>query len=103
MGQFSSITGVVTLCAMFFGRFALNKWGWGPSALITPAVLLATGAAFFGFILAGDAISPMVAAIGTTPLMLAVIFGAAQNVLSKASKYSLFDPCKEARDTPASV
>jgi ATP:ADP antiporter, AAA family len=27
--------------------------------------------------------------------MLAVILGAAQNILSKSSKYSLFDPCKE--------
>lgn len=27
--------------------------------------------------------------------MLAVFFGAAQNILSKSSKYSLFDPCKE--------
>merc|ERR1711982_241985 len=32
---------------------------------------------------------------GTTPLMLAVLVGAAQNILSKSSKYSLFDPCKE--------
>ena len=27
--------------------------------------------------------------------MLAVILGAAQNIMSKSSKYSLFDPCKE--------
>jgi ATP:ADP antiporter, AAA family len=27
--------------------------------------------------------------------MLSVILGAAQNILSKSSKYSLFDPCKE--------
>ena len=27
--------------------------------------------------------------------MLAVIIGAAQNILSKGAKYSLFDPCKE--------
>ena len=33
--------------------------------------------------------------LGTTPLMLAVFIGAAQNILSKGAKYSLFDPCKE--------
>merc|ERR1739838_470333 len=37
----------------------------------------------------------MTAALGTTPLMLAVIVGAVQNILSKSAKYSLFDPCKE--------
>lgn len=40
-------------------------------------------------------VSPIAAALGTTPLMLAVLVGAAQNVMSKSSKYSLFDPCKE--------
>ena len=28
-------------------------------------------------------------------MMLAVFVGAAQNIVSKAAKYSLFDPCKE--------
>ena len=40
-------------------------------------------------------LDPMLAAIGLTPLMAAVLVGAAQNVFSKSSKYSLFDPCKE--------
>ncbi|KXZ44401.1 hypothetical protein GPECTOR_68g372 [Gonium pectorale] len=35
------------------------------------------------------------AAIGTTPLMAAVLVGSIQNVFSRAAKYSLFDPCKE--------
>jgi AAA family ATP:ADP antiporter len=39
--------------------------------------------------------APVAALIGTTPLMLAVLLGAAQNILSKSAKYSLFDPCKE--------
>ena len=33
--------------------------------------------------------------LGTTPLMLAVMIGALQNILSKGAKYALFDPCKE--------
>ena len=33
--------------------------------------------------------------LGTTPLMLAVFFGMAQNIMSKSTKYSLFDPTKE--------
>ena len=88
MGQFSSATGVITLLAMIFGRFVFRKWGWGVAATITPSVLLATGAAFFTLILAGDFFSPVVAMLGTTPLMLAVLVGALQNILSKAAKYS---------------
>jgi AAA family ATP:ADP antiporter len=38
--------------------------------------------------------------LGTTPLMLAVIIGAAQNIVSKGAKYALFDPCKEAAYIP---
>ncbi len=37
----------------------------------------------------------MIAALGTTPLMLAVIVGTIQNIMSKSAKYSLFDPTKE--------
>ena len=40
-------------------------------------------------------LGPVAKVLGTTPLMLAVLVGAAQNILSKSSKYSLFDPCKE--------
>jgi AAA family ATP:ADP antiporter len=42
-----------------------------------------------------DFFAPVAAAMGTNPLMLAVIVGAVQNILSKSAKYSLFDPCKE--------
>jgi len=95
MGSFSSATGVVTLFMMLFGRFVFRKWGWGTAAMITPSVLLATGVAFFALCLAGNMFAPVLAAVGTTPLMLAVFVGAAQNIMSKAAKYSLFDPCKE--------
>ena len=54
-----------------------------------------TGLSFFGLNIFSGAMTPVAAAVGATPLMLAVILGAAQNILSKSSKYSLFDPCKE--------
>lgn len=54
-----------------------------------------TGLGFFATNIFSGAMSPVAAMIGTTPLMLAVLLGAAQNILSKSSKYSLFDPCKE--------
>lgn len=42
-----------------------------------------------------DSVAPTLKALGLTPLMAAVLVGAAQNVFSKSAKYSLFDPCKE--------
>merc|ERR1711988_705981 len=61
----------------------------------TPTVLFITGVIFFGLVLAGNAVAPSLAMFGLTPLYAAVLVGAAQNIFSKGSKYSLFDPCKE--------
>lgn len=96
MGYFSTITGFVTILMMLFvGGNVIRLKGWGFAALITPVVLLITGVAFFGFVIFRDYMAGMIAFIGTTPLFLAVIFGAAQNIMSKSAKYSLFDPTKE--------
>jgi AAA family ATP:ADP antiporter len=80
---------------MLAGRTILNRLGWGFAALVTPTVLLTTGAGFFSLILKPNWWAPVATKIGTTPLMLAVLVGAVQNIMSKSSKYSLFDPCKE--------
>ena len=95
MGTFSSATGAVTLAMMLLSRSIFATFGWGVAAQITPVVLLCTGAVFFSQVLAPAAWLPVATALGTTPLMLAVVVGAVQNILSKSSKYSLFDPCKE--------
>ncbi len=96
MGNFSRVTGVATILMMFFvtGN-VVRKLGWKIAALVTPVVLMITGAGFFSFMLFGRETEGFVAALGTTPLMLAVIFGMAQNIMSKSAKYSLFDPTKE--------
>jgi AAA family ATP:ADP antiporter len=95
MGLFSSVTGTVTLAMMIIGRRIFKVFGWGVAAMITPAVIAATGGIFFSLLLFNAQLTPLIAALGTTPLMLAVIVGALQNIFSKSAKYSLFDPCKE--------
>jgi ATP:ADP antiporter, AAA family len=54
-----------------------------------------TGLGFFATNIFATSMIPVAAFVGATPLMLAVFLGAAQNILSKSAKYSLFDPCKE--------
>jgi len=95
MGNFSTATGIVTFSMMIASRYIFSKYGWGVAALITPTVLLATGVVFFALIIFGSTFAPLTAALGVTPLFLAVLVGAAQNIFSKSSKYALFDPCKE--------
>lgn len=96
MGGFSEKTGYVTILLTFFlGGTVIRRFGWGKTAMITPTILLITGAAFFSFILFRDTMVGMIATLGTSPLMLAVAFGAAQNIASKSSKYTFFDPTKE--------
>lgn len=96
MGLFSTITGAATILMMLFvGGNVIRRFGWGVAAQITPVVLLITGVGFFSFVIFRDSLTAFISMLGTTPLMLAVMFGTAQNVMSKSAKYSLFDPTKE--------
>lgn len=96
MGWFSTLTGAVTVLMMLFvGGNVIRRYGWTRAALITPIVLLITGAIFFALVIFRGNVSGLIAALGTTPLMLAVVVGMIQNIMSKSCKYSLFDPTKE--------
>jgi AAA family ATP:ADP antiporter len=96
MGNFSIATGVVTmLMILFVGGNTIRKMGWRFAALCTPVMILITGGLFFTFMIFNKNLSGMIAMLGTSPLMLAVIFGMMQNIFSKSAKYSLFDPTKE--------
>lgn len=101
MGKFSFITGAVTIFMMLFiGGNIRRRFGWSTAAQITPVVLLITGVLFFSFIIFRDQLAGVISVLGTTPLMLAVMFGMAQNISSKSAKYSLFDPTKESAYIP---
>lgn len=96
MSQISTITGfIATLTALFISGNSLRKCGWTFTAMITPTVLLATSIGFFAFMLFKDPLGTFVSILGTTPLAMAVLFCSAQNCLSRASKYTLFDATKE--------
>lgn len=96
MARFSLATGAVAVFLMLFvSSNVIRRFGWTAAALVTPVVLLATGTGFFAFILFGSSLQGLLQGMGTTANGAAVALGAAQNVLSKASKYSLFDPTKE--------
>ena len=85
MGTVTMWTGIfATLMAIFVSGNVIRKWGWTVAALLTPAVLIITSFGFFGFLLTG---------VASTSLI--VFFGSAQNVLSRASKYTVFDATKE--------
>jgi len=96
MGMFSTITGIVTVFMMLFvGGNVMRRFGWTFAAVITPIVLLITGALFFALILFRTNIDAGTLVLGMSPLFLAVIVGMVQNIMSKSCKYSLFDPTKE--------
>ncbi len=96
MGGFSQATGALTIFMMLFvGGNVIRRFGWGKAAMFTPVVLAVTGIGFFAFVIFRDQLGGFISMFGTTPLMLAVIFGAIQNIMSKATKYSMFDPTKE--------
>lgn len=95
MGKFSFFTGATTIIMMFVGGWIIRKKGWTFAAASTPIVLMITGIGFFAFVIFRENLGGMIATLGTTPLMLAVIFGMLQNIMSKSTKYSLFDPTKE--------
>lgn len=95
MGDFSTFTGGVTIVMLLLGGFVIRKKGWGFAAMATPIVICVTSIGFFGFVVFRDNLGGMIAALGSSPLMLAVWFGMAQNIMSKSTKYSFFDPTKE--------
>merc|ERR1712224_743528 len=92
MGKFSASTGVITFITFTIGSNVIRLLGWKTAALLTPLMILITGGLFFTFVVFKSKLDNV---LPFSVLWGAVILGAAQNVLSKATKYALFDPTKE--------
>lgn len=87
MGFYSSTVGATTFVVIFFGSNIVKHLGWRIGALATPVMMAALAVPFFAAIfLKGFGASSKRTAL------LAVGAGALMSVLSKATKYALFDP-----------
>jgi len=84
MGNFSSVVGAATCIVIFFGVQVIRLLGWRVGAMATPSIMAVISIPFFACILMGLD-SP-------ARLHTAVIFGTVLSLLSKTSKYALFDP-----------
>ncbi|MDR0329114.1 MAG: NTP/NDP exchange transporter, partial [Rickettsia sp.] len=95
MGQFQAWQGMTAILFMIVGSNILRRVSWFTAAMITPVMMLITGIAFFAFIFFDSTIAMYITGLLTSgPLAIAVMIGMIQNILSKATKYSLFDATK---------
>ncbi|MGM0439829.1 MAG: Npt1/Npt2 family nucleotide transporter [Chlamydiota bacterium] len=97
MNHVTTMTGIVaTIIALFIQGNTIRRYGWTFTAMITPAILFVTSIGFFGMLLFGHNLSGVIISLlGSTSLMLTVLLGSIQNVLSRGSKYTVFDSTKE--------
>ena len=85
MGNFSSIVGISTCIVIFLGVQVIQWLGWSVGAVATPALMALVSIPFFGAVLMGGTAH-------TASLATAVACGTVLSLLSKTSKYALFDP-----------
>ena len=102
MGTYSACTGALTIVfGWFLASQILRKFGWFFGAVLTPATLLVVGIIFFVLILGGriDVIKSLI----VNPMAVAVFVGAGAIIITKATKYSLFDTTKEQAYIPLDI
>ncbi len=95
MGAFSTWTGIGTIALMFCTKGIVKRFGWFSGAIIPPLIFITTSVFFFIFVIFKDNFDSQVAYFNVTSVYMAVMIGAIQNILTKGTKYSLFDPTKE--------
>jgi len=96
MNQVTIWTGILaTLASLIISGNFLRAYGWTKTAMITPIILGITSIGFFGFFFLKTSPHIPLSLLGISPITLTLFFGTAQNCLSRASKYTVFDETKE--------
>ena len=86
-GRYSTMIGICSFIMMFVGSKVVDVFGWRAGAMMTPLMMGILALPFFASIIIGGTSSPKT-------LKIAVYVGLVQNVLSKSTKYAIFDPTK---------
>jgi AAA family ATP:ADP antiporter len=97
-GFFGDVTikmGIITFLISLVGSHFIRKISWRRSALVTPVVIFITGMCFFALTIFDNTLSPIALSFGLTPLLMSVMVGQWNNLLSKSCKYSFFNVTRE--------
>jgi AAA family ATP:ADP antiporter len=86
-------TGVAILLMTIIGNNIMRRNSWIVGAIISPLLIMISGIAFFCLVVFENYIP--VNLFSMSPLVLAVFIGAVQNVISKGTKYSIWDTSRE--------
>ena len=96
MGNINQWNGGLAVIFSLIGVTILKRYSWFAAAIITPIMIFSTGLMFFSFVVFDNFIHILLSSFFfINPLFMAVMLGAMQNILSKSTKYGLFDPTKE--------
>jgi AAA family ATP:ADP antiporter len=91
MAGISMGVGIVSFfVSVFIGSNVMRKFGWRASALVPPFAVSLTGLVFLFLVMQKSSLS-----FGASALAIIVFYGAFQNILCKAVKYTFFDTTKE--------
>lgn len=95
MGSYAEWTAYGIMFFTLLGANLLRLVRWRTAALLVPVIFTITGISFFSFVIVDESSRFMLPALGMSTALIAVKLGTLQNVLSKSSKYALFDATKE--------
>lgn len=89
-------TGIAIMVMTIIGNNVMRNSSWFTAAVITPLIIMTTGTVFFFLVVFENHIlSFFDGMILMSPLALAVFVGTIQNILSKGSKYSIWDTSRQ--------
>ncbi len=95
-GLFVLWTGIAIMVMTIIGNNLMRNHSWFVAAVISPVIIMITGTMFFVLVVFDhDIINFFDATVMMSPLAIAVSLGAVQNVLSKGTKYSIWDTSRE--------